>query len=293
MWGSGYDYNHLEALPRPKGDESDDSDVDLLRVTEREPRGNSINRRAPSYQPIVHFEGGVREPITPRNLDYGSRDNVKKYYDDFHTIDWVRDRNRDRLRHKRLNRDGQLSWRGCTRKLWDAGSGWLIVFLVGVSSGLLAGMIDVATEWFSDLKEGWCPSAGYYNRESCCWINNDTNLNQIEEHCSLWHTWGDYAGIESEARAYIVDYVIYVSMAVVFAGLAGLFVTTLAPYAAGSGIPEVKTILSGFIIRGYLGAWTLLVKSLGMVLAVGAGLVLGKEGPLVHVACCCGNLFTR
>ncbi len=55
----------------------------------------------------------------------------------------------------------------------------------------------------------------------------------------------------------------------------------------------MKTILSGFIIRGYLGAWTLLVKSVGMVLAVGAGLSLGKEGPLVHVACCCGNLFTR
>lgn len=50
-------------------------------------------------------------------------------------------------------------------------------------------MIDVATEWMSDLKEGWCPSAGYYNRESCCWINNDTNLNMIEEHCSLWHTY--------------------------------------------------------------------------------------------------------
>ena len=47
------------------------------------------------------------------------------------------------------------------------------------------------------------------------------------------------------------------------------------------------------MIRGYLGAWTLIVKSVGMVLAVGAGLSLGKEGPLVHVACCCGNLFTR
>ncbi len=56
---------------------------------------------------------------------------------------------------------------------------------------------------------------------------------------------------------------------------------------------QVKTILSGFIIRGYLGAWTLLVKTVGMVLAVGAGLSLGKEGPLVHVACCAGNLFTR
>ena len=60
-----------------------------------------------------------------------------------------------------------------------------------------------------------------------------------------------------------------------------------------SKFPQVKTILSGFIIRGYLGAWTLLVKSVGMVLAVGAGLSLGKEGPLVHVACCAGNLFTR
>lgn len=57
--------------------------------------------------------------------------------------------------------------------------------------------------------------------------------------------------------------------------------------------PQAKTILSGFVIRGYLGAWTLIVKIAGMVLAVGAGLSLGKEGPLVHVACCCGNLFTR
>lgn len=67
---------------------------------------------------------------------------LTRYYDDFHTIDWVRDRNRDRLRHKRLNRDGRLSWRGCSMKLWDAGSGWLIVFLVGVSSGLLAGKVS-------------------------------------------------------------------------------------------------------------------------------------------------------
>lgn len=53
---------------------------------------------------------------------------------------------------------------------------------------------------------------------------------------------------------------------------------------------QIKTILSGFIIRGYLGKWTLLIKSLGMILAVSAGLSLGKEGPLVHVACCIGRL---
>ena len=36
-----------------------------------------------------------------------------------------------------------------------------------------------------------------------------------------------------------------------------------------------------------------MVKAVGMVLAVSAGLSLGKEGPLVHVACCCGNLLVR
>ena len=30
-----------------------------------------------------------------------------------------------------------------------------------------------------------------------------------------------------------------------------------------------------------------------MPLAVAAGLMLGKEGPLVHVACCCGRFVAR
>lgn len=62
-------------------------------------------------------------------------------------------------------------------------------------------------------------------------------------------------------------------------------------------LSQIKTILSGFIIRGYLGKWTLIIKTITLVLAVSSGLSLGKEGPLVHVACCCANilchLFTK
>ena len=54
---------------------------------------------------------------------------------------------------------------------------------------------------------------------------------------------------------------------------------------------QIKTILSGFIIRGYLGKWTLMIKTITLGLAVSSGLSLGKEGPLVHVACCCGNIL--
>lgn len=64
-------------------------------------------------------------------------------------------------------------------------------------------------------------------------------------------------------------------------------------YAAGSGIPEIKTILSGFVIHGYLGGWTLVTKSVGLALSVASGLSLGKEGPLVHISCCVGNIVSR
>ena len=41
--------------------------------------------------------------------------------------------------------------------------------------------------------------------------------------------------------------------------------TKNAYYSAGSGIPEVKVILGGFVIKGFLGIKTLVVKSIGMV----------------------------
>lgn len=41
--------------------------------------------------------------------------------------------------------------------------------------------------------------------------------------------------------------------------------TKYAYYSAGSGIPEVKVILGGFVIKGFLGIKTLVVKSIGMV----------------------------
>ena len=54
----------------------------------------------------------------------------------------------------------------------------------------------------------------------------------------------------------------YCLVGTLLAGLAVIFVKSLAPYACGSGIPEVKTILSGFVMHGYLGFGTLIVKVL-------------------------------
>jgi chloride channel 3/4/5 len=63
--------------------------------------------------------------------------------------------------------------------------------------------------------------------------------------------------------------------------------------AAGSGVAEVRVILSGFVLHGFLGVKTLLVKTLALILSVASGLSLGKEGPFVHIATCVGNIACR
>jgi len=55
-----------------------------------------------------------------------------------------------------------------------------------------------------------------------------------------------------------------------FSFVASHLVRSLAKYAAGSGISEIKCILSGFVMQGFLGFWTFLIKSLTLVSALPA-----------------------
>lgn len=46
-------------------------------------------------------------------------------------------------------------------------------------------------------------------------------------------------------------------------------------------------------MKGFLGFWTLFIKSIAMPLAIASGLSVGKEGPSVHYAVCTGNVISR
>jgi chloride channel 3/4/5 len=46
-------------------------------------------------------------------------------------------------------------------------------------------------------------------------------------------------------------------------------------------------------MKGFLGFWTLIIKSICLPLAIASGLSVGKEGPSVHYAVCTGNVISR
>merc|ERR1719443_2311650 len=75
--------------------------------------------------------------------------------------------------------------------------------------------------------------------------------------------------------------------------ISGFMVWAWAPMARGSGIPEIKTILGGFVMPDVLSFRTLCVKIVGLCLSVSSGMSLGKEGPLVHVACCWAQALSQ
>ncbi|KAA6407624.1 MAG: voltage gated chloride channel [Lasallia pustulata] len=207
-----------------------------------------------------------------------------KRYADFTTIDWVQDAAREQLRRRarrRANagffeRQGGLGWR---QKLWesyDAGQAWIVVTLVGAAIGLNAAFLNIVTEWLSDVKLGYCTTAFYLNESFCCW--------GAENGCDEWHRW---------SSIWPVNYLLYFMFSILFALTSASLVKSFAPYAAGSGISEIKCIIAGFVMKGFLGFWTLLIKSICLPLAIASGLSVGKEGPSVHYAVCTGNVISR
>ncbi|XP_052432242.1 chloride channel protein 2-like isoform X2 [Carassius gibelio] len=91
----------------------------------------------------------------------------------------------------------------------------------------------------------------------------------------------------------ILQYLAWVTYPVVLISFSAGFTHIVAPQAAGSGIPEMKTILRGVVLKEYLTLKTFVAKVVGLTCALGSGLPLGKEGPFVHIASLCAALLCK
>lgn len=197
-------------------------------------------------------------------------------FNQFRTIDWVEDEadeQRQRLHKlKAMNHDVSLKY-----KIYSFSLNWLLLALMGVIIGTIASSLNIITSWLANIRMGHCSHGFYISKASCCWGQNEST-------CNSWIKWTNFE---------ILNYFIYILVSLFLSFTAAILVKVYAAAAAGSGIAEIKCIVNGFVIDGFLGWWTLLIKSLGLPLVIASGLSVGKEGPSVHYAVCVGNSVAK
>ncbi|KAN0091183.1 Chloride channel [Tylopilus felleus] len=315
----------LPSLPIPRGASSGPPTP-----TTRSPtsvRATLSRRLSLSQRRISAYDAPlVRSKSSGSDDDINVRINgFRVWYSSFSSIDWLHDAIKDSVRFTRLRH--RKSLRSKLRLMFDKSLGWIIVTIVGFLTAVVAFLVVRSEQWFFDAKYGYCSTGWWKAKRFCC--PNVHHLRSSDATCPDWMDWSSWVyrhtgAIEND----YVEYISYTFIAVLWATASCLltihltastsFTTrkdsgVLSPqfdntngkhpipatkrqtlhYAAGSGIPEIKTILSGFVIHGYLGVRTLFTKSFGLALSVGSGLALGKEGPFVHIASCIGNIVSR
>ncbi|KAH9827123.1 H(+)/Cl(-) exchange transporter 5-like [Teratosphaeria destructans] len=237
-------------------------------------------------------------------------------YNDYTTIDWLHDLVKDSYRLRFIHSHRGLRYKAL--KWFDEASGWIAAAIIGCLTACIAFCVDVAEATVSDWKQGYCTTNIFHDREACCEgkaplvFFADTGP-ETGANCPAFREWAD---------SYAPRFAIYVGSALVF-GVISSSATMLTKrslpavspsqadknqdsvlaepvasgkimyMAAGSGIPEIKTILSGFVIPNFLDFKVLCVKAFGAIFAVATGMCLGKEGPFVHISTCVGYLIAR
>ncbi|XP_019724540.1 chloride channel protein 1 isoform X2 [Hippocampus comes] len=90
-----------------------------------------------------------------------------------------------------------------------------------------------------------------------------------------------------------LQYLAWISYPMILVMFASLFCQLVSPQAIGSGIPELKTILRGVVLKEYLTLKAFVAKVIGLTAGLGSGMPVGKEGPFVHIASICAAVLSR
>uniref|UniRef100_A0A3P8R0L4 Chloride channel protein n=1 Tax=Astatotilapia calliptera TaxID=8154 RepID=A0A3P8R0L4_ASTCA len=103
-----------------------------------------------------------------------------------------------------------------------------------------------------------------------------------------------YKWVHGELKGNVLlQYLAWVTYPMILVMFASLFCHLVSPQAIGSGIPELKTILRGVVLKEYLTLKAFIAKVIGLTAGLGSGMPVGKEGPFVHIASICAAVLSR
>ncbi|XP_062955852.1 chloride channel protein 1 isoform X2 [Cynocephalus volans] len=90
-----------------------------------------------------------------------------------------------------------------------------------------------------------------------------------------------------------LQFLVWVTFPLILILFSALFCHLISPQAIGSGIPEMKTILRGVVLKEYLTLKAFVAKVVALTAGLGSGIPVGKEGPFVHIASICAAVLSK
>ncbi|XP_067422328.1 chloride channel protein ClC-Kb-like isoform X2 [Emydura macquarii macquarii] len=141
--------------------------------------------------------------------------------------------------------------RGCLecvkRQLFRVGDDWYFLFFLGVIMALISFAMDFTVSRLSNA------------------------------HKWLYQELGDHV---------LLKYLSWTMYPIALSAFSTGFSQSITPHSGGSGIPELKTILTGVMLEEYLAIKNFGAKVVGLTctLACGSTIFLGKVGPFVHLS---------
>ncbi|XP_029874569.1 chloride channel protein ClC-Ka isoform X2 [Aquila chrysaetos chrysaetos] len=141
--------------------------------------------------------------------------------------------------------------RGCLERvkqqLFRVGEDWYFLFILGVLMATISFVMDLLV------------------------------VRLYEAHRWLYQEVGDIL---------VLKYLSWTMYPMALAAFSTGFSQSITPYSGGSGIPELKTILTGVVLEDYLAIQNFGAKVVGLTctLASGSTVFLGKVGPFVHLS---------
>ncbi|XP_071428002.1 chloride channel protein 1 [Pithys albifrons albifrons] len=90
-----------------------------------------------------------------------------------------------------------------------------------------------------------------------------------------------------------LQYVVWVAYPLALILFAAIVCHLVSPQAVGSGIPELKTIMRGVVLKEYLTLKAFVAKVVSLTAGLGSGMPVGKEGPFVHIASICAAVLSK
>lgn len=224
---------------------------------------------------------GSRGQFSRLRMRKASRDTSAGFAGDYVIHDFINEKTRSHV----LEYEQQRMARGPIAEYLYTAKIYFVLVSMGIGAGLVAASLDLSVEWLSDIKFGYCSDGWYLTREMCC------RLDEEGQRCGFreWSTALSFLPLIGSATSFLA-FLAYGLLALTFGVTAAFLVKRFAPHAAGSGVPEIKTVLSGVVIRGYLSSWAFVIKVIGLAFSVASGLNLGKEGPFVHLVSVLANM---